>query len=146
MAVDRAVEQVAVVADDEDGVRIGAQVALEPHRAFEVEVVGRLVEQQDLRLEEQHGGERNAHAPAARQRAARALLRCLVEAEAGEDLRGARRRGVRVDVGEPLVDLGDAMRVASRARPRRAALARSVSAASTQSMMLSSPPGASCAT
>ena len=80
-------------------------------RAFEVEIVGRLVEQQDLRLEEQHGGERDAHAPAARERAARALLRRFVEAETGEDLRRARRRRVRADVAEALVDGGDAVRV-----------------------------------
>ena len=43
-----------------------------------------------------------------------ALLRRLVEAEAGEDLRGARRRRMRVDVGEALVDLGDAVRVGAR--------------------------------
>ena len=108
---DRAVEKLAVVADDQHRVRVGAQIALEPERAFEIEVVGRLVEQQDLGLEEQHGRERDAHAPAARQRAAGALLRFLVEAEAGEDLRGARRRGVRVDVGEALVDRSDAMGV-----------------------------------
>ena len=41
----------------------------------------------------------------------RAVLRLLVEAEAGEDARGARRRAMRVDGVEPLVDLADAMRV-----------------------------------
>ena len=35
----------------------------------------------------------------------------LVEAEAGEDLRRARRRRMRVDVVEALVDVGDAVRV-----------------------------------
>ena len=75
---------------------IVAQIALEPQRAFEIEVVGRLVEQQQLGLEEQHGRERDAHAPAARQRAAGALLRRLVEAEAGQDAaRRARARRAR---------------------------------------------------
>ena len=109
---DRAVQQVAVVADDQDRVRDRClQIAFEPHGAFQVEIVGGLVEQQDLGLEEQHGGERHAHAPAAGQRAAGPVLGRLVEAEAGEDLGGARGRRMRVDVGEPLVDVGDAVRV-----------------------------------
>ena len=66
-----------------------------------------------------------------------ALLRGLVEAEARQDLRGARGGGMRANVVEPLVDLSNAMRVASRARPRPSKAARSVSAASTQSTMLS---------
>ena len=40
--------------------------------------------------------------------------RCLIgrgEAEAGEDLGGARRRRMRADVGEPRLDVGDAVRV-----------------------------------
>ena len=63
--IDRIVEQVAVVADDDHGARIARQMVLEPQRAFEVEIVGGLVEQQEIGLGEQHGGERHAHAPAA---------------------------------------------------------------------------------
>ena len=40
-----------------------------------------------------------------------AVLRLLVEAEAAEDARGARRRGMGVDVDEPGLDFGDAQRV-----------------------------------
>ena len=47
------VEEVAVVGDDEDGARIIAQMAFEPGHQFGVEVVGRLVEQQQLGLFEQ---------------------------------------------------------------------------------------------
>ena len=43
------------------------------------------------------------------------------------------------------VDLGDAMRVRRRVSASASSAARSVSAASTQSSRLSSPPGASCA-
>jgi hypothetical protein len=61
----RRFEQVAVVADEEHGVRIAREIVLQPERAFEIEIVGRLVEQQQVGLGEQHGGERHAHAPAA---------------------------------------------------------------------------------
>ena len=50
--VDGIVEQVAVMADDDDGSRIARQVIGQPQRAFEVEVVGRLIEQKQIRLGE----------------------------------------------------------------------------------------------
>ena len=109
--VDRAVEQVAVVRDQQHGMRIFRDIVLQPQRAFEVEIVGRLVEQQQVRLRKQHGGQRHAHAPAAGEGRGRPLLRLVVEAEAGKDGRRARLGRMRVDVGEPHVDLGDAVRV-----------------------------------
>jgi hypothetical protein len=44
--VDRSVEQVAVMADDDHGARIVRQMIFQPQRAFEIEIVGGLVEQQ----------------------------------------------------------------------------------------------------
>ena len=61
------------------------------------------------------------------------LLRLGVEAEAVQDGGGARRRGMRADVGEPRLDLGPAQAVGA-ARLRPAARVRSVSAASTTSI------------
>ena len=109
--VDRIVEQIAVVADDDDGARIARQMVGKPERAFKIEIVGRLVEQQQVRLGEQHRGERDAHAPAAGKIRAGALLRFGVEAEAGQDGGRARGRRMRADVGKPRLDLGDAMRI-----------------------------------
>ena len=65
--VDGAVEQVAVMRDQEHGVRVFRDVGFEPQRAFEVEIVGRLVEQQQIGFGKQHRGKRDAHAPAARE-------------------------------------------------------------------------------
>ena len=55
--------------------------------------------------------ERHAHAPAARELAAGAPLRLLVEAEARQDARRAGGRRMRVDVGQPQLDFRDPMRV-----------------------------------
>ena len=88
------------------------QVVGEPEHALEVEVVGRLVEQQDVRLREQHRGERHPHPPAAGEFGERPVLRRLVEAEAAEDAGRARRRGVGVDVDEARLDVGDPLGVA----------------------------------
>ncbi len=104
-------EQVAVVADDDDGVRILAQIDFEPGSAFEIEIVGRLVEHQQLGLREQHAAERCAHAPAAGEFLAGAREVVLREAEADEDFGRARFARPRIDVGEALVDLADAIGV-----------------------------------
>ena len=89
--VDAGVEQLAVVADDQHGVRIAPEIVVEPEGAFEIEVVGRLVEEQQVGLGEQHGGERHAHAPAAREVGAGPVLRLGIEAEAMQDGGGAGR-------------------------------------------------------
>ncbi len=61
------VEEVAVVGDHDHGARIVAQMMLEPGDALGVEMVGRLVEQEDVRLGEQQLAERHAPLLAARQ-------------------------------------------------------------------------------
>ena len=115
------------------------------HRvAFEIEIVGGLVEQQQVGLGEQNGRERHPHAPAAGKLRAGAPLVLVREAEARQDFGGARGRRMRVDVGEPRLDLGDAMVIAlglgfapeggrARCRPRAPRRCR-----------LSLPAGASC--
>lgn len=139
------VQQLAVVADQQDRVRIVPQVVLQPDRRFEVEVVGRLVEQQQFRLGEQYPGERHAHAPAAGEVAARPRLRLGVETQARQDLGRPGRGRMGVDVSQPSVDLGDA--VGSRAVSASASRAvRSTSAARTVSIRLTSLLGASWAT
>jgi hypothetical protein len=102
------------VADDDHRARIARDVVLEPQSAFEVEVIGGLVEQQDIRFGEQHGGERDAHPPAAGKFGARAQLVGMGKAEAGEDRGGAGRCSMRPDVGKARLDFGDAVRVARR--------------------------------
>ena len=67
------------------------QPRLEPERAFEVEIVGRFVEQQQVGLGEQRGRQRHPHPPAAgelRHRPGQVRRR---EAQAAQDLGGAGR-------------------------------------------------------
>jgi hypothetical protein len=80
-----AVQEVAVVADQDQRPGIALEVALEPKRRLEVEVVGRLVEQHQVRLGEQRGGQGDAHPPAAGKAGERPALHRLVEAQALED-------------------------------------------------------------
>ena len=107
----RAIEQVAVVRDDQCGAGKAGEPGFQPQRRFQVEVVGRLVEQQQVRVGEQRGCQGDAHAPAAGELADRPRLGGFVEAEAGEDGGGARRGGVGADGDQPVVHLGEAVRV-----------------------------------
>ncbi len=72
-------------------------------------MVGRLVEQQQVRVAEQHGGQRHAHAPAAGEAVDRAGLGVGIEAQAGEDGGGAGGGGVGVDGAEAFPDGGHAV-------------------------------------
>ncbi len=53
------------MADDDDGVRVAGEVVFQPERAFEIEIVGRLVEQQQIGCGEKRGGKRHPHPPSA---------------------------------------------------------------------------------
>jgi hypothetical protein len=63
--IDRVAQQFAVMTDDQYRVRIFLQPRLKPQRAFQIEIIRRLVEQQIIRLREQRGHQRDPHAPAA---------------------------------------------------------------------------------
>ena len=106
--LDGAVEQAAVMADDEAGTGEAGEPGFEPEGGFEVEVVGRLVEQQEVGGGEQGGGEGDAHAPAAGVAVDRAGLLRRVKAEPGQDGRGPGGGGVGLDGAEALVDLRQA--------------------------------------
>ena len=81
-ARDDGVEEEAIVRDEDDRVRVRVQVLLEPVARFEVQMVGRLVEQQQVRLAEQQLGERDPHLPAAGERLGRPLEVLGLEPEA----------------------------------------------------------------
>ena len=58
-AVDRAIEELAVVRDDHERAAIRAEEPLEPFEPVEVEVVRRLVEEQQIEAGEQDRGQRD---------------------------------------------------------------------------------------
>ena len=81
-ALDRGVEEVAVVGDEHHRARVVVEVLLEPVARGQVEVVGGLVHQQQVRAGEQELGQGDAHLPAARELLALALLVLQGEAQA----------------------------------------------------------------
>ena len=91
--------------------------------ALEVEVVGRLVEQQQVGLREQHAGQRHAHPPAAGKGGTRHVLLRVRKAEALEDRRRPRLRRPGVDIGKPRLHVRHARAVCRlRLRHQRGAL------------------------
>src|SRR5882672_1367953 len=55
-AADELVEEFAVVGDDKDCARIALEIFLEPEQRFKVEMIGRFIEQQQIRLLRQKSG------------------------------------------------------------------------------------------
>ena len=88
-AVDGAVQKAAVVGDDQRCVGIPRQVIFEPDGAFEVQIVGRFVQQQQIGRCKQNRCQGNAHTPAAGKFVARACLRMMIEPKARQDRRRA---------------------------------------------------------
>ena len=99
-AVAERVEEGAVVGDDDEPAGVAAEVVLEPEQGLEVEVVRRLVEQEERGLAHEEASDVGAHDPAAGERPGGQVVVALAEAEAGEDLLGAGlERPVHLGVG-----------------------------------------------
>ena len=79
------VEEIPVVGDDDEGVAGVAEKVLQPGEPLEVEVVGRLVEDEQVWVAEQSAGERGPGELAAARRRGRVVQRPGVQPDAGRD-------------------------------------------------------------
>ena len=95
-AVHGDVEEIAVVGDQDKGVWIVLQILFEPVARFEVEVVGGLIEQQQIGLGQQELGETDAHLPAAGKLAGGAVHILARKAQAVEHRAGLRFQRIAV--------------------------------------------------
>ena len=102
------IEKVAIVRDDQQRAAEAAEPALEPDDRVEVEVVGRLVEQQQVGPARQRASEVEAHAPAAGELGDAALEVGVFEPESREQARGAGLGAVAVERRVALVQLAEA--------------------------------------
>ena len=87
---DHPVQEIAVVRDHDHGPVVAGQEVLQPGEGGEVQVVGRLVQQQQRWRQQEQPRQRRPHAPAAGKLRQRAMQLVGPEAEAAQD--GARRR------------------------------------------------------
>ena len=60
----RDVQKVAVVGDQHERVRVGGKIAFEPVPCLKVQVIGRLIKQQQVRPLQQELGQHDSHLPA----------------------------------------------------------------------------------
>ncbi len=95
--VDHAVEKIAVVRDEQQRSRIAREPVLEPQHGVEIEVIGGLVEQQEVRAAHQGLREIEPHSPAAREPGDRTLVGRCGKPEPREQCRGARSCRVAAD-------------------------------------------------
>ena len=99
------------MAHQQHGIAEALQVFDQPDLSLEIEVVGGLIEDQQIGIAEQRAGQCYAHAPAAGIFAAGTSLGGCVEAQAIQD-RGRTRRCRRgADLLQPRMDLGQAKAV-----------------------------------
>ena len=144
-AVDDGVEEAPVVRDDEQGAVEAGEEVLEPREAVGVEVVGRLVEQQHLRVLEQRRREQRARLLAAREAVQRPVARQVLDPEPAPDLLGAGLGGPGLRRLGALERVGVAVEVAFVRRCRAASASpASPSASWSSESSVASPAGASC--
>ena len=105
------VEEALVVRDDDRAALVAGEELLEPADREDVEVVGRLVEEQHVRPAEEHLREEHAQLEAAGERRERLAMHGDRDAEPLEDGAGARLERVAVVRGDPVLELGQARRV-----------------------------------
>ena len=91
--------------DDQDRAGVALQIVLEPEQRLEVEMVGRLVQQQQVRLLRQQPRQVRAHDPAAAHLARGPVEILFAEAQAGEDLLGLGFEPVAAQLVEPVVHI-----------------------------------------
>ena len=103
--VDAGVHEGAVVADDEDGAVVVCDKAAQPLDAFEIQVVGGLVQKQQVGMAQEELGERDAHLPAARELGTRALKVGDLKAQTGQDLAGVALELVAAQMLKAVLDL-----------------------------------------
>ena len=110
---DRAVQQRLVMANNQHCVRIARQILLQPNRPFEVKIVCWLVEQQEIRLREQHRRQSHSHSPTTGKVRARLLLRIIIKAQTMQNAGRAGLGRMGFDVRKTHIDVRNAGRVSS---------------------------------
>ena len=108
-AVDGDIEKIAVVRDEDVAEGISLEIVLEPVAGFQIEVVGGLVEQQQVGLGQQQLGQRDAHLPAAAELVGLPRPILFAEAEAGEHAAHLRVERVAVERVKALLQHGVAL-------------------------------------
>jgi hypothetical protein len=145
---DDGVEEIAVVRDEQQRGRRRLQPLLQPEDGVEVEVVGRLVEQQQVGAAGEGARQVEAHPPATGEFGHRAREIGVAEAKAVQHFGGAGLGRIAADLAVTGVQVADRLAVAraSASASSRSMRRSSASPSRTKSMALSGRAGVSWAT
>ena len=110
-AADELVQELAVVRDEHDGAGIRFQIFLKPPQRFEVEMVGRLVEQQQVRLLHEQPGQIRPHHPAAAHRLQRTIEIPFAKRQPVQDVLRFRFELISAQFVEPRLHLVEIVRL-----------------------------------
>src|SRR6202012_5305029 len=99
-------EEILVVGNQQKGAGVALEEVFQPQDRIEVQVVGRFIEQQQVRGAHQRLGQVQAHAPAAGGVGDRAVHLVVGKAKAGKHLAGAGVGGVAVGAVQFRVQAG----------------------------------------
>mmetsp|Transcript_11553 Transcript_11553/g.22198 ORF Transcript_11553/g.22198 Transcript_11553/m.22198 type:complete len:699 (-) Transcript_11553:330-2426(-) len=105
-SVTHVLEEVTVVGHEHERAGVRAETVLEPKHGREVEVVRRVVQQQEIRRLEERTDERNTHTKSSRKIVDVLLLGLLVETKGLQHARNAFLGGVRLQHSKLSFDLG----------------------------------------
>ena len=93
---DRHIQKVAVMRDKHKRVRIFGEIFFEPVASFEIEMIRRLIQKQQVRLLQQQLGKRDAHLPSAREFVSLPIPIVLTKSESSEHAAHLRLDGIAV--------------------------------------------------
>ena len=100
-----AVQELAVVAHDDRGSRVVADVVLQPDNGVQIQMVGRLVQQEDIGLDEERARDGHAHSPSSAEHLGGHRELLVGELETFEDLARTLLGSIALDVLQALIDL-----------------------------------------
>jgi len=105
-ARDHSVQEGAVVGNEDHRRRCAEEVVFQPQQGIQVEVVGRFVEQQQVRFGKEQPGQFQPHGPAAAEGCGRAVQLGRAKTEAGQYPAGAGFEVITAQVLEPFEKMG----------------------------------------
>jgi len=94
------IQKLPIMGDRQNGTAVFGEVALEPPQGFEVEMVGRFIKHQEIRLHDQEAGQMGPHDPAAAEGACGFGDIALTEGEAAQDALCLDRQSMPIEFGK----------------------------------------------
>mmetsp|Transcript_34669 Transcript_34669/g.83756 ORF Transcript_34669/g.83756 Transcript_34669/m.83756 type:complete len:328 (+) Transcript_34669:573-1556(+) len=107
------IQEIPGVGHNDQGGLALRQVLLQPGHRVQIQVIGGLIQQQEVRVGEKRASQGHTHAPSSREMAEGLGLHMRGQPQPRQDLRSLVGGGGRVHLLEPLVDCGEASRILS---------------------------------